>query len=87
MVTSSEGVVLFTSALHFLLMALLPIAIGTMVVGLGITLLQSWLHWNDVSLAFIPKLLFVIGILVIGWLGFANHFARWFQETARILLP
>ncbi|MHB1705481.1 MAG: flagellar biosynthetic protein FliQ [Acidithiobacillus sp.] len=73
---------LMQSALRMVMTAFAPIAIGTVSAGLLVTLLQSWLHWNDVSLSFVPKLLLVVGILVFGWWAFVSDFTHWFHAMA-----
>lgn len=76
---------LMQSALGMMMTAFAPIAIGTVTVGLLVTLLQSWLHWNDVSLSFVPKLLLVVGVLVFGWWAFVSDFTHWFHALARVV--
>lgn len=77
---------LMQGALAVFMMAFAPIAIGTVVVGLVVTLLQAWLHWNDVSLSFIPKFLWVIGVLVVGWWAFVQYFTHWFHMLSQLLV-
>lgn len=83
---TGNGMALFQGAFEILWMAFAPIAIGTVGVGLAVTLLQAWLHWNDVSLSFIPKLLLVIVILIFGWWAFVQDFVHWFHMLSRIIV-
>lgn len=83
---TENGMALFQGAFEILWLAFAPIAIGTVGIGLAVTLLQSWLHWNDVSLSFIPKLLLVIGILILGWWAFVQDFIQWFHMLSRIIV-
>ncbi|OCX72189.1 flagellar biosynthetic protein FliQ [Acidithiobacillus thiooxidans] len=84
--TAGNGMALFQGAFEFLWVAFAPIAIGTVAVGLGVTLLQAWLHWNDVSLSFVPKLILVIGVLVLGWWAFVQDFVHWFHMLSQIVV-
>ncbi|MCR2831275.1 flagellar biosynthetic protein FliQ [Acidithiobacillus ferrooxidans] len=84
--TAGNGMTLLQGALEMILMAFAPIAFGTVAVGLVVTLLQSWLHWNDVSLSFVPKLLLVMGILVLGWWAFVQDFTHWFHMLSRLVV-
>lgn len=43
-----------------------PLVIGTMLVGLVISILQAATQINEATLTFVPKLLVVAAILVIG---------------------
>lgn len=78
--------VFFQGALEILWLAFAPIAIGTVVIGLAVTLLQSWLHWNDISLSFTPKLLLVIAIFLLGWWTFVQDFVHWIHILSRIVV-
>ncbi|MBU2766789.1 hypothetical protein HAP94_11410 [Acidithiobacillus ferrivorans] len=83
--TSTEVVTLLRSAIGHAILGFLPIGIAALVVGLGVTLLQAWLHWNDVSLSFVPKVI-VVGLLVLlAWWGFVSGFTHWWQSLARMV--
>lgn len=83
---ANNGVALIQGAFEMLWMAFAPIAIGTVGVGLAVTLLQAWLHLNDVSLSFIPKLILVMLVLVFGWWAFVQNFVHWFHLLSRIVV-
>ena len=77
---------LMQGALGMIMSAFAPVAVGTVTVGLLVTLLQSWLHWNDVSLSFVPKLLLVVVILVFGWWTFVTGFTHWFHALSLVVV-
>lgn len=73
---------LLQNGIWMIIEAFFPIALGTVVTGLLVTLAQSWLHLNDVSLSFVPKLVVVAVILIFGWWVFVLHFVHWFHALA-----
>lgn len=79
---AGDGLALLQHSVGMIILAFLPLAIATTVVGLMVTLTQSWLHWNDISLSFIPKALVVAVILVFGWWAFVHQFVHWYQSIA-----
>lgn len=69
--------------LWYAMIAFLPIGLATVIVGLFVTILQAWLHWNDVSLSFVPKIIAVGIILIFGWWAFVSAFTQWFEQLAQ----
>lgn len=75
---------LLQSALGHTFDGFLPLGIAALAVGLAVTLMQAWLHWNDVSLGFVPKVLAIGLVLLLGWWAFVTGFVQWWQSLARI---
>ncbi|MCE5388168.1 MAG: flagellar biosynthetic protein FliQ [Acidithiobacillus sp.] len=64
------------------IIAFLPVGIVTVTIGMLVTVLQSWLHLNDVSLSFVPKLIGVGAVLFFGWWTFSIGFVHWMDHLA-----
>ncbi|WP_325799178.1 flagellar biosynthetic protein FliQ [Acidithiobacillus ferriphilus] len=69
--------------LWYAMIAFLPVGLATVVVGLLVTILQAWLHWNDVSLSFVPKIIVTGIIFIFGWWIFVSAFTQWFEQLAQ----